>query len=76
MFKDFWTTLRRSTLCRFGVHYDAARGRVANGASYICCYDCGMLRHFHEEPSSVVRELIIQRHPDRLLSMTTHRTGA
>ena len=76
MFKGVWTTLRRSTLCRFGVHYDAARGRVANGVSYICCYDCGMLHHFHEAPSSGTRELIIHRRPGRLLSMTTHRTGA
>ena len=70
-----WSKLRRSLLCRFGVHYDAECGTTPRGTSYLCCYDCGLLRH--GTPGTVPdRKTVIQRKDGTWLAVAIHRVGA
>ena len=71
----FWSKVRRLTLCRFGVHYDADYGNIRDGVAYMCCYDCGTLRH-QKHDSAVVRTTVIERHNGALMTVVDRRISA
>jgi hypothetical protein len=69
-----WSKLRRGLLCRIGVHYDAECSTTQRGTSYLCCYDCGLLRHGTSGPEAE-RKTVIQRKDGTWLAVAIHRVG-
>ena len=70
MTATFWPAFRRKTLCRLGIHYDAQQGFFADGVAYTCCFDCGLLRRYHQRPGA--HKIVIHRKPARFITLQTH----
>jgi hypothetical protein len=69
----FWSKFRRVLLCRIGVHYDADYGTIRDGVTYMCCYDCGALRHSRND-TRVVRTMVIERQDGSLTTVVNRRS--
>ena len=71
---SFFSRLRRLILCRIGIHYDAQCGDLRSGNAFMCCYDCGLLRH---APTAMPaeRKTLIQRADGSWTTVAVHRLG-